>query len=141
MRQINFRNGFLLAVVLAAAFGLITACQNNNPTNSSGNGTSSSVPMTFNIQNSINTYAVLQMDIGGYPSGTTYTLPVSVSSGASTVFNFEIPAGVYSVTVFDNNNQHDVWSPVTLVSGTNFSLLMNSGSATLNSTNCSSCGI
>ena len=137
-RQTQFQPFFVLIIILIMV-GLITACNNNSPANSSG--TSNYVPMTFNFQNSIGTFSIVQTDIVGYPNGTTYVLPVTVSSGGSTVYNFKIPAGVYYVNVYDNNNAYDGWSPVTLSSGTNFPVTVFTGSGTLNSNNCNHCGI
>jgi len=143
MRKTKFHTGLLLAVLLTAA-GLTTACRNNSPTNNSSgnNGTSNYVPMALSISNSINLYNIIQINIVDYPSGTTYLLPVSVTSGASTVYNFQIPAGVYTVNVYDNNNAYDGWSPVTLNSGTNDPLAVSGGgAAALNLTACNHCGI
>jgi hypothetical protein len=138
-RQTHFQPVFVLMVILTLTAGLITACHNNSPTNSSSSN--NYVPMTMSFQDSIGTFSIVQVDIVGYPNGTTYVLPVTVSSGASTVYNFEIPAGVYYVNVYDNNNAYDGWSPVTLSSGTNFPVTLFTGSATLNSNNCNHCGI
>jgi len=139
MRQKQIQPVFVFLIILIIAAGFITACRNNSPSNASG--TSNDVPMTMSFQDSIGTFSIVQMDIVGYPNGTTYVLPVTVSSGASTVYNFEIPAGVYYVNIYDNNNAYDGWSPVTLSSSTNLPVTLFTGSATLNSNNCNHCGI
>jgi hypothetical protein len=138
--------GFLLAAVLTAGAFLATACGNNSQTTSAPSSatttfTPTPAPITFNIKNSITTYAITQVSIIPYPTGSAYSFPMTVSSGASTLFNFELPNGVYYVAVYDSNGQFDEWSAVSLNSGSTYPVTVNSSTGTFNSTTCAPCGI
>ncbi len=111
------------------------ACRNNSPTNTG----STAVPVAFTFQNNLNAN-IIQLDLIGYPNGIYYTFGVSAPSGANTVFNFKVPAGTYTVNIIDAGHQYDYWGPTAIGSGNNFSLIVNPGSATLDSAVCNPCG-
>jgi len=124
-----------MLLFLAGISVFITACRNASPTSSS----STPVPVSFNIQNNLAPFTVLQISYLSYPSGTNYVQPLSVSSGASTILNTMVPAGTYFVNVYANNNEFDSWSPVIFTSGSSFSITINGSTDTLNSAPCNTC--
>jgi hypothetical protein len=115
---------------LLAGLGLfITACRNYSPTSAS----STPVPVSFNIQNNLAPFTVLQISYLSYPGGINYVQPLSVLSGASTILNTKVHAGTYFVNIYTNNNEFDSWSPVIFTSGSSFSITVNGSTDTLNS--------